>query len=284
MKGKTVLITGTNTGIGRATALALAGMGAEIVMLCRNQESGQKAMEEIKKESGNPDIDLLVADLSLQADVRRAAAEFTARYAKLHILINNAGVILPHRLVTGDGLECTLAVNYLAPFLLTNLLLDSLKAAAPARIINVASGVQMAIDFADLQGEKRYSSLRAYGKSKTALILHTYELARRLSGTGVTANCLHPGDVRTDIFRHYTGLFKIILSISGPLMRSPKKGAQTPVYLASSPEVENVTGQYFVNCRPVKSSASTYDESAARRLWDIGAELIKLDINKEDRT
>jgi len=284
MKGKTVLITGTNTGIGRATALALAGMGAEIVMFCRNQESGQKAMEEIKKESGNPDIDLLVADLSLQADVRRAAAEFAAKYAKLHVLINNAGVILPHRLVTGDGLECTLAVNYLAPFLLTNLLLDSLKAAAPARIINVASGVQMGLDFADLQGEKRYSSLRAYGKSKTALILYTYELARRLAGTGVTANCLHPGDVRTDIFRHYTGLFRLILSISGPLMRSPKKGAQTPVYLASSPEIENATGQYFVNCRPVKSSASTYDKSAARRLWDIGAELTKLDINKEERT
>jgi len=235
MKGKTVLITGTNTGIGRATALALAGMGAEIVMFCRNQESGQKAMEEIKKESGNPDIDLLVADLSLQADVRRAAAEFAAKYAKLHVLINNAGVILPHRLVTGDGLECTLAVNYLAPFLLTNLLLDSLKAAAPARIINVASGVQMGLDFADLQGEKRY-------------------------------------------------MFRLILSISGPLMRSPKKGAQTPVYLASSPEIENATGQYFVNCRPVKSSASTYDKSAARRLWDIGAELTKLDINKEERT
>ncbi len=284
MKGKTVLITGANTGIGRATALALAGMGTEIVMLCRNQESGQKAMEEIKEESGNPDIDLLVADLSVQADVRRAAGEFAARYAKLHILINNAGVILPHRLVTGDGLECTLAVNYLAPFLLTNLLLDRLKAAAPARIINVASGAQMAIDFADLQGEKRYSSLRAYGKSKTALILYTYELARRLAGTGVTANCLHPGGVRTGIFRHYTSPFKFIVDISGPMMRSPKKGAQTPVYLASSPKVENVTGQYFVNCRPVKSSASTYDESAARRLWDIGAELIKLDINKEERT
>lgn len=284
MKGKTVLITGANTGIGRATALALAGMGAEVVMLCHTRERGQKAMEEIKKESGNPDINLLVADLSLQTDVRRAAAEFAARYSKLHVLINNAGVILPNRVVTGDGLECTLAVNYLAPFLLTNLLLDRLKAAAPARIINVASGVQMAIAFADLQGEKRYGSLRAYGKSKTALILFTYELARRLAGTGVTANCLHPGDVRTGIFRHYTGLFKFFLSISGPLMRSPEKGARTPVYLASSPKVENVTGQYFVNCQPVKSSAPTYDESAARRLWDISTELAKLDINKEERT
>jgi NAD(P)-dependent dehydrogenase (short-subunit alcohol dehydrogenase family) len=284
VKGKTVLITGANAGIGRATTLALAGMGAKIVMLCHNRERGQKAMEEIKEESGNPDIDLLVADLSVQANVRRAAAEFAARYSKLHVLINNAGVILPNRVVTGDGLEQTLAVNYLAPFLLTNLLLDRLKAAAPARIINVASGVQMAVDFADLQGEKRYSSLRAYGKSKTALILYTYELARRLAGTGVTANCLHPGDVRTGIFRHYTGLFKLILSISGPLMRSPKKGAQTPVYLASSPKIENVTGRYFVNCRPVKSSASTYDESAARRLWDISAELTKLDSKEEEET
>ena len=211
----------------------------------------------------------------------RAAAEFAARYSRLHVLINNAGVILPNRVVTGDGLESTLAVNYLAPFLLTNLLRDRLKAAAPARIINVASGIQRALDFADLQGEKRYGGLRAYGESKTALILHTYELARRLAGTGVTANCLHPGDIRTDIFRHYTGLFKLILSISGPLMRSPEKGAQTPVYLASSAEVEGVTGRYFVNCRPVKSSASTYDESAARWLWDISAELTKLEINKE---
>ncbi len=281
MKGKTVLITGANTGIGRATTLALAGMGAKIVMLCHTRERGQKAMEEIKEKSDNPDIDLLVADLSVQADVRRAAAEFAARYSRLHVLINNAGVILPNRVVTGDGLESTLAVNYLAPFLLTNLLRDRLKAAAPARIINVASGIQRALDFADLQGEKRYGGLRAYGESKTALILHTYELARRLAGTGVTANCLHPGDIRTDIFRHYTGLFKLILSISGPLMRSPEKGAQTPVYLASSPKVQNVTGRYFVNRRPVKSSASTYDESAARRLWDISAELTKLEINME---
>ncbi len=281
MKGKTVLITGANTGIGRATTLALAGMGAKIVMLCHTRERGQKAMEEIKEKSDNPDIDLLVADLSVQADVLRAAAEFAARYSRLHVLINNAGVILPNRVVTGDGLESTLAVNYLAPFLLTNLLRDGLKAAAPARIINVASGIQRALDFADLQGEKRYGGLRAYGESKTALILHTYELARRLAGTGVTANCLHPGDIRTDIFRHYTGLFKLILSISGPLMRSPEKGAQTPVYLASSPKVQNVTGRYFVNRRPVKSSASTYDESAARRLWDISAELTKLEINME---
>ncbi len=281
MKGKTVLITGANTGIGRATTLALAGMGAKIVMLCHTRERGQKAMEEIKEKSDNPDIDLLVADLSVQADVRRAAAEFAARYSRLHVLINNAGVILPNRVVTGDGLESTLAVNYLAPFLLTNLLRDRLKAAAPARIINVASGIQRALDFADLQGEKRYGGLRAYGESKTALILHTYELARCLAGTGVTANCLHPGDIRTDIFRHYTGLFKLILSISGPLMRSPEKGAQTPVYLASSPKVQNVTGRYFVNRRPVKSSASTYDESAAQRLWDISAELTKLEINME---
>ena len=281
MKGKTVLITGANTGIGRATTLALAGMGAKIVMLCHTRERGQKAMEEIKEKSDNPDIDLLVADLSVQADVRRAAAEFAARYSRLHVLINNAGVILPNRVVTGDGLESTLAVNYLAPFLLTNLLRDGLKAAAPARIINVASGIQRALDFADLQGEKRYGGLRAYGESKTALILHTYELARRLAGTGVTANCLHPGDIRTDIFRHYTGLFKLILSVSGPLMKSPEKGAQTPVYLASSPKVQNVTGRYFVNRRPVKSSASTYDESAARRLWDISAELTKLEINME---
>jgi len=281
VKGKTVLITGANTGIGRATTLALAGMGAKIVMLCHTRERGQKAMEEIKEKSDNPDIDLLVADLSVQADVRRAAAEFAARYSRLHVLINNAGVILPNRVVTGDGLESTLAVNYMAPFLLTNLLRDRLKAAAPARIINVASGIQRALDFADLQGEKRYGGLRAYGESKTALILHTYELARRLAGTGVTANCLHPGDIRTDIFRHYTGLFKLILSISGPLMRSPEKGAQTPVYLASSPKVQNVTGRYFVNRRPVKSSASTYDESAARRLWDISAELTKLEINME---
>jgi len=281
VKGKTVLITGANTGIGRATTLALAGMGAKIVMLCHTRERGQKAMEEIKEKSDNPDIDLLVADLSVQADVRRAAAEFAARYSRLHVLINNAGVILPNRVVTGDGLESTLAVNYLAPFLLTTLLRDRLKASAPARIINVASGIQRALDFADLQGEKRYGGLRAYGESKTALILHTYELARRLAGTGGTANCLHPGDIRTDIFRHYTGLFKLILSISGPLMRSPEKGAQTPVYLASSPKVQNVTGRYFVNRRPVKSSASTYDESAARRLWDISAELTKLEINME---
>jgi NAD(P)-dependent dehydrogenase (short-subunit alcohol dehydrogenase family) len=239
-------------------------------------------MEEIKQESGNPDINLLIADLSVQTAVRRAAAEFAAKYVRLHVLINNAGVMLPNRLVTGDGLEHTLAVNYLAPFLLTNLLLDRLKAGAPSRIINVVSEVQRTIDFEDLQVERHYDGIKAYGKSKTALILFTYELARRLTGTGVTANCLHPGGVRTSIWRHYTSLFKLMIDVSGPMMKSPEEGAETPVYLASSPKVEGVTGRYFVDRRPVKSSTPTYDESTARRLWDTSAELTKLHINKEE--
>jgi NAD(P)-dependent dehydrogenase (short-subunit alcohol dehydrogenase family) len=284
VKGRIVLITGANTGIGRATALALAKMGATIIMLCRSRQRGLKAMEEIKEESGNPDIGLLIADLSVQAAVRRVAAEFAARYARLHVLINNAGVLLPNRLVTGDGLEHTLAVNYLAPFLLTNLLLDRLKAGAPSRIINIASEVQRAVDCEDLQMEKHYDGIKAYGKSKTALILFTYELARRLVGTGVTANCLHPGGVRTGIWRHYTSLFKLMIDVSGPMMKSPEEGADTPVYLASSPKVEGVTDQYFVDRQPVKSSTPTYDESTARRLWNTSAELTKLHLNKEEGT
>lgn len=279
MTGKTVLVTGGTGGIGRATATALANLGAHVVITGRNETRAQEAAAEIRAATGNAGVDALAADLSEQAEIRRLAAEVLARYARLDVLINNVGGSWAHRKLTSDGLEYTFAVNHLAAFLLTDLLLERLKASAPSRVITVSSNAQAMgkIKFDDLQGEHGFSSQKAYPQSKLANVMFTYELARRLQGSGVTANALHPGVVRTAFgSEDPTGLFKVVVPFARPFMKTPERGAQTSVYLASSPEVEGVTGKYFSNCKPKSSNKSSYDRVAAAQLWDVSAELVGL--------
>src|SRR5947209_8315404 len=233
MQGKICMVTGANSGIGKATALALAHMGATVVMVCRDRARGEEARSEITTKSRNNAVDLLLADLSSQQSIRHLVEDFEQRYTHLHVLINNAGASFPGRRETVDGLEMTFAVNYLAPFLLTNLLLDILKASAPARIVNVSSNSHAAgyIQLDDLQSE-HYKSMRVYGQAKLALVLFTYELARRLQGTGVTANCLHPGFVATnfaqrDLWPIARTAAKLVLFFG----ISPEEGAKTSIYL-----------------------------------------------------
>jgi NAD(P)-dependent dehydrogenase (short-subunit alcohol dehydrogenase family) len=274
MKGKICLVTGANAGIGRATALGLAQMGATVIMVCRSRERGETVQREIRAESGNSQVDLLLADLSAQADIRRLAADINANYSALHVLINNAAIIPQQRRETADHLEMQFAVNHLAYFLLTNLLLDKLKASAPARIVNVASQVHASgvIDFDDLQARRHYHASQVYSNTKLANVLFTYELARRLQGSGVTVNCLHPGVVATNLLNDYMGV---------PHGRRDRgidtsKGAQTSLYLATSPELAVVSGRYYVNQEERRSTAVAYDETLARRLWQISAELTGL--------
>ncbi|HEX6552211.1 MAG TPA: SDR family oxidoreductase [Ktedonobacteraceae bacterium] len=280
MQGKICLVTGATSGIGKATALGLAQMGATVVMVGRDREKGEAVQREIKTKSGNEAVDLLLADLSSQESIRQLAEDFLQRYTKLHVLINNAGLLSLKRRETVDGLEVTFAVNLLAPFLLTNLLLDVIKASAPSRIINVssASHEEGYINMDDLQFERHYRFLRAYGQSKLALVLFTYELARRLQGTGVTANCLHPGFVATNFGQYGAG--PIIRTVTNLIFSSfgisPEEGAKTSIFLATSPEVEGVTGKYFVKSIPKRSAPITYDEALQRQLWEESARLVKL--------
>jgi NAD(P)-dependent dehydrogenase (short-subunit alcohol dehydrogenase family) len=284
MQGKICVVTGATSGIGQATALGLARMGATVALVARNQAKGEAARGEIIAQSGNGAVDLLLADLSLQQSIRRLAETIQQKYANLHVLINNAGQFNLRRHVTGDGLELTFAVNYLAPFLLTNLLLERLKASAPARVINVSSDSHEAgyIRLDRLQSDKGYRPMRAYGQSKLALVLFTYELARRLEGSGVTVNALHPGFVATNIAQSGLGPIgraaaKLITSRMGI---SPEEGAKTSIYLASSPDVEGVTGKYFVKSVPRRSVGISYDEALQERLWEESERLVGL---KEDR-
>ncbi len=283
MKGKICMITGANSGIGKATALGLAKMGATIVMVCRNKDRGEKALEDIKKEVENGTVDLMIADLSTQKAIHQLVKEFKERYQFLHVLINNAGVNLSRCVLTEDGIETTFAVNYLAQYLLSNLLLDVLQASSPARIVNVASSVLAKnIDFENLNGEKHYRQLNAYGQSKLAVILFTYELSRRIEGTGVTVNCLHPGYVKTNMIKNFRKFVKYFYPLIGLFMKKPKKGAKTSIYLASSSEVEGVSGKYFKKRKEVESMKAVYDEEIAKCLWDVSIALTNLDFDKKN--
>jgi NAD(P)-dependent dehydrogenase (short-subunit alcohol dehydrogenase family) len=275
--GKTCLVTGANRGIGRAIGLGLAQRGATVVAVCRDPARGAAAVGEIISQSGNADVHLLEADLSSQASNRHLAETFRAKFPRLDVLVNNAGVVKRERTLTVDGLETTLAVNHLAPFLLTHLLLDCLTAAAPSRIIVTSSLVHKwgRINFDDLQGEHHYDMDRAYNQSKLANVLFTYELARRLRGTGVTANTYEPGMTLTDFGHEYTGFKGFMSTAWRPFMVSPEKAAETAIYLASSPNVTNVTGSHFVRMKPVRSSPATYDEQLALRLWEVSQELVE---------
>ena len=277
MTGKVVLITGGTSGIGKATAIGLAALGARVAITGRDLKRTEAAAVAIRGASGNPDVRAFAADLSSQAEVRRLAAEVLDTYPRLDVLVNNVGGSWNTRHVTADGLEHTFAVNHLAAFLLTNLLLDRLTASAPARIVTVASAAQATgtIDFDDLQGERGYSERTAYPQSKLASVMFTYELARRLEGTGVTATVLHPGVVNTGFGAEDPGLiFKILVPLMRPFMTTPAKGAATSIYLASSPEVAGVSGTYFAKGKPKRSSERSYDEAAAARLWQVSADLV----------
>ncbi len=272
MTGKTVLVTGANSGIGKVTARELAKMGATVVMVARSRERGEQALAEVKKASQNGNVELMLADLSSQQSTRALAAQFKASHDRLDVLVNNAGAVFGSRRESVDGLEMTFALNHMGYFLLTKLLLDMLQASAPARIVNVSSNAHTvgAVNFEDLQREKGYSAMQVYGQSKMMNILFTNELARRLEGTGVTVNSLHPGFVRSNFGRRNNGVFGSLLM---PLVQlfaiSEEKGAETQIYLASSPEVEGVTGKYFDKSKPVKTHPFAQDKAAQRRLWDV---------------
>ncbi len=277
MTGKTVLITGGTGGIGRAAAVGLASMGARVGITGREPARVEQAAASIADESGNRAIDVFAADMSSQAEVRRLADEVLSTYPQLDVLLNNVGGFWAHRHLTADGLEHTFALNHLAPFLLTNLLLERLITSAPARIVTVSSGAHTMgrIDFDDLMGEQDYSGQRAYNQSKLANVMFTYELARRLDGTGVTATALHPGMTNTSFSTEdpHRKMAPIVFVVR-PFMRSPKKGADTAVYLASSPEVEGVTGRYFANRKIKESEQSSYDAAITDQLWQVSADLV----------
>jgi retinol dehydrogenase-14 len=279
LRDRTVLVTGGTGGIGRATAEGLAALGARVGIVGRDEGRTEQAAAEVARSTGGT-VDVFVADLSAQAEVRRLAEEVLAAYPRLEVLVNNVGGYWAHRHVTADGLEHTFALNHLAPFLLTELLLDRLRASAPARVVTVSSGAQSMgrIDFDDLQGAVRYDGQKAYNQSKLANVLFTYELARRLEGSGVTANVLHPGVVRT-AFGREDGLrwMRLLLPLVRPFLKSPERGAATSIHLASAPELERVSGRYFVNGKEKRSSPRSYDEQTARRLWDVSAQLVGLD-------
>src|SRR6266498_2341801 len=266
LHGRVCLVTGATSGIGRVTAEELAGMGATTLLVARDAERGERARRQIAATTGNQSLHVLLADLAAQAQVRRLAEQVRDHADRLHVLVNNAGLVQYHRRVTEDGLEWTFAVNHLAPFLLTNLLLDLLRAGAPSRVITVTSGAQSLgrIDFDDLQGERRYRGQRAYNQSKLANVMFTYELARRLEGTGVTATCVHPGVVRTNFGADGPLPVRLLIPLGRRFMRSPEQGADTVVWLASSPDVEGVSGRYFTRRRAIASSRRSYDQDGAQ--------------------
>src|SRR3990170_70761 len=281
LMGRVCLVTGATAGIGAVSARELARMGATVVGVGRNPDKCATVGERVKSETGNPQVEFLSADLSSQAQVRRLAEAFKQKYDRLEVLVNNAGAYYLTRQECVDGIELTFALNHLGYFLLTNLLLDLIKASAPARIVNVSSNAHQSarMDFASLKGGGFYNSWAAYSQSKLANLLFTYELARRLEGTGVTVNALHPGFVASS-FAHNNGWLvawgtKVAQKLAG---RTPEEGARTVIYLASSPAVEGVSGKYFIDEKAVASSPASYDETIAKRLWEVSEQMTGLRI------
>ena len=279
MSGKVVLITGGTSGIGKATANALAAMGARVVVIGRDEERGERAVEEIRRDTGS-EVSLMLADLAVQADIRRLAEEFRERHDRLDVLVNNAGLVQSKRIETPDGIETQLAINHLAPFLLTNLLLDLLKASAPSRIVTVSSDAHRwaKLDLDDLQSRKRYRGMQVYGTTKLANILFTRELTERLEGTDVTANVMHPGGVNTNFGNNQRGPMSLLFRAFKPFMRTPEQGADTLIYLAWSPEVEGMTGKYVADRKMKVASDAAYDETLQKKLWEASEELTGLKV------
>lgn len=271
MTGRICIVTGSNSGIGKQTAFALAKMGATIVMVVRNKIRGEKALNDIISQTKNKNADIMISDLSSMDSIRGFAEEFKKTYSRLDVLINNAGAVFNKRQVTAEGFERTLAVNYLAPFLLTHELLDLLKKSSPSRIINLTSGLTKKgkVDLSDLQNEKNYSGMQAYTNAKLMLILFTYELAKRLEGTGVTANVVMPGFVATNLGKSSGSLRSAILfKLVRPMQISAKKGAQTSVYVASSEQIGTVSGKCFSKKKTTVTCPLSYDEELQSLLWD----------------
>jgi len=264
------MVTGASSGIGKETSRKLAELGATVVMASRNQKRGVRAISEIKGANNNAQVELMLADFASLDSVRALVKEFLEKHDSLHVLVNNAGGVRVTRSVTSDGFETTFQVDYLSHFLLTNLLLEVLKKSAPSRIINVSSASHYRghMNFDDLQLKKGYGVMKAYSQAKLAQVLFTYELSRRLEGTGVTVNSLHPGAVATNLWKGSLGPFSFLGNISRLFLISPEKGAEAPVYLTSSSEVEGVTGKYYDRMREKQSSAESHDQAAARKLWD----------------
>ena len=274
MHGKTVLITGANQGIGKASAEALGKMGAKLILVCRNAEKAKAAIVDIEK-AGAKDVELIVGNVGSQADVRRIAAEVQAKHDRLDVLLNNAGVLVTERRETVDGIEETFAVNHLGYFLLTNLLTDLLKKSGPARIVSVSSEAHRN---AKLRGhypqlKRGWSACRAYGQSTLSNILFPRARARRLEGTKVTANCLHPGVIASGFGHTDGGFISVIITIAKPFFITPEKGARTQVWLSSAPEVEGVTGKYFDKCKEKSPSKAAQEQGAPEKLWAISEEL-----------
>jgi NAD(P)-dependent dehydrogenase (short-subunit alcohol dehydrogenase family) len=280
LSGKTCMITGATSGIGKAAALALARLGPSLVLIARDPARGEQTVKEIADKTGNRDVEVMLADLSSLQQVRRVANDFLATAKPLHILLNNAGVVMLQREETADGFETTFAVNHLSYFLLTNLLLERMQASAPARIVNVASDAHAyaggPLDFDDLQSTKGYGSMKVYGKSKLANILFTRELARRLQGTGVTANCLHPGLVGSNLGKNNGVLGNVATLLLRPFARSTAKGAETAVYLCTSPDVEGASGKYFFDKKEKWPKRYAQSDEDARRLWDVSLQMTGL--------
>ncbi len=278
-----VLVTGGSAGMGKATATMLAREGAKVIILCRNKERGEIALENIKKESGNDNVEMMLCDLGSIKSIYAFAEEFKEKHKKLNVLVNNAGVIVPGRHETKDGFELQFGVNHLGHFLLTNLLLDSLEAGKPSRIVVVASGAHKVgkIYMDDVNLTRNYNVVRSYSQSKLANILFTYELSEKLKESGITVNCLHPGAVATQMgINRKTGFGKFITGLLKPFFQSPEQGASTAVYLAVSKEVEGVSGKYFYKSKPIKSSELSYDKELARKLWELSEKMTGFSFNK----
>jgi NAD(P)-dependent dehydrogenase (short-subunit alcohol dehydrogenase family) len=281
LSGKVCLVTGATSGIGSVAAEALARQGATVCVVGRSREKCEATVDRIRRETGNRSVEFLIADLSVQAEIRRLADEFRKNYGRLDVLVNNAGGMFLDRRESDDGIEMTFALNHLAYFLLTDLLLDLLKASVPARVVSVSSDAHRwprRIDLDDYQGRKRFGGLRAYGQSKLANVLFTAELARRLAGTGVTANALHPGFVATGFFagRGMAGMTGRLMGTSARLFAiGPEEGAKTTIFLASAPELERVLGEYFYRCKSIRPSAAARDAAAARKLWELSESLTR---------
>lgn len=272
MRGKVCIVTGASSGLGKATASGLAKLGATVILACRDRQRGAAALAEIRTASANQKVELMLVDLAVQDSVRAMADEFKQRYERLDVLINNAAIYKHMRTLTADGLETMFATNHLGPFLLTNLLLDRLKAGAPSRILTITAPSITSVNFDDLQGEQKFNAFEAFGASKMCNLLFTYELARRLEGTGVSANAIHPGLVRSNLMKEAPAPIRWLTSlISAP----PEKAAQTPVYYASSPNVEGVTGNFFKGKRVINSNAYSKDLEVQKRLWEVSVALTK---------
>lgn len=280
LSNKLCIVTGANSGIGKETVRAFARQGAYVIMVCRNEQRAQQAKQEIINDTGHEGLEVMLADLAVQSDVREVANQITQKFDRVDVLVNNAGIIADERQETVDGIERTLAINHLAPFLLTNLLLDHLQKAEQARVVNVSSEVHRmgadSFDIEDLQLTDNYSPMKAYGISKLCNIMFTHELAKRNADTPIITNSLHPGVVRTQLAEEANLLMKLFYLIGKPFMRSPKSGAQTTIYLATSDEVESVSGKYFRNKKETAPASIAYDDTATTALWEKSQELTGL--------